>query len=1473
MPIMNRKSISEPSHSLERERERGLLGILKARKAGQVSEIDWNSLLRGKKVISEQELADAEVEAPRNSLESSPGRGTPRLSGVRHDDIPYAVEISKPMPPHYGRSEEIFYSRASGEFGRQRAVSASAAEVLPIKTLIAQDSSDAEHEKKRRSAPSVVARLMGLDTLPDILSKGSPTKPPKHSSKSSQSSRKDTKPHSTRAETCSRPPSPLHDVETIRDFPLPKGRAQTDADACEDKTNFDVLPFRSHPQERQLQEFKKEFMEKLANQRYGIATNSAATTTTNGAVGDRDVGAKRKLLREKLSEAKQALASGGDESRRLSSAQEKLMESKEFQDAIELLQTNKEFFKKFFPESNSMMIPSKFGGTGGGNGNKDPPEPECPSRRSFHLGDSYVEPARHEETTSRRSFHMGDFSRESRKSSFLDEPSKQSSRRSFHLEDLAKDSGRSSSHGHHSQESPKDSSGRRSFHLDDHSSRDSRRSQRYVDDVTKEIRALEDCSDSRHGDYLITTQQGQGYGMSEPRKRRETRYKSPGRNNPVAEEVVIVQKSKSSNNSKERDSSSWPTPDHNITTVKPGSPNNFDARKGCDSPSRIVVLKPGPGEITLLSPAAMDRSCSPHSYRVVRDSRGSLFEAREVILVDPKERFSPPPMVEEPRYSREEYRDPRVDPRAIARDIVREARTNSTRELSRDRETGRDSPRPGHVQSLNNRFNNNNNNNSNNTSYGAKRGSVPKYSGHGLIESMEERISDSDDSAMGSYALAALSKRHAMEEKARSGSPTVPIPSPKYRSQETPVTSDKLSQKEGKLRRFPENSKPKSVYKVEQSNEEQQLQQHRKGGSTEVRVTMGQAHELTRSPMISRPRQYLPGIKSSAAGNKGRSDPVQQSNLRSEGWKGADVNMYTVQPTTEKVVKIETMYPSNYHPNGGNDSQETSPRTVLRSRTIPNAGAMVGTKIRSTGTADVVTRSGSNAAAGHAAAVIQGDRKEGSEHFYLKEKRAEARQAFLLSRKKVIGGGGDSITNSGRLISHEPRPVDCNAAQDLHGNGMSVGSALPLQQHNLSVVTRSSFEKAVPIEGVPRQGPSELSDPVEVLSQRLPQTPPGATDTSETQEFRQPSSRKQLEVPVNQQGSKCSKAWSIATETLENGDGDGASETSVDKCGQPSPVSVLDSPFEAEICSPVEFKELNSDIQDLRLRLRLLKLDGSDRSTVLDSSQAKEKLLPQGQVVRHTENCLESTQSVSSSFNSTRFSTYRDLEPQSLQAQSLLFQTENIDIQGFHCPEGRLQELLYVRNILFASGFTNSGQMMIGKWHSPTCPLDPSLYERLEDSYGQADLQVLEHSNGNGNTKNSNSCTTTEGKCDSSSSSRRLLFDVVNEVLLSLLGPYLSFQPWIQPSTPQLLRPIPTDWELLSATWLEICSYFYPEGVEEFEALDCLMGRDVSSKRVSWVDSLTTYEQIGLELERTIFESLIDETVYSLSLLSSCKSS
>ncbi|KAG6551502.1 hypothetical protein Mapa_006925 [Marchantia paleacea] len=1411
--FMSRKALSEPTFSLDRNR--AFSGIL--RRPGNIHDIDWNSLLLGKKVPTDQELADAGLEAPRNSLESSPGNRTPIFNGgVVHEEIPYGFEISnRTMSRHIINSGELsasYHHRSSGESSSRRK---SGGEVLPIKTLIAQDSSEAEYERKRRSAPSVVARLMGLETLPQGDKSAKPcsaAKPPKpsrlqqkrSSSSSTTATANQQQQHSSKGESsCGRAESPVEDVDTIRDFPLPRSSQPIESEITEEKAKFDKLPFRSHPQEKQLQEFKKEFMAKLANQRH----------EPPHAAFDRELEERRRQLREKVCEAKIALLSGGDDSRRLSSAQEKLIESKEFQDAIELLQSNREFFLKFFQEPNSVF-------------NKDPPEPESTSRRSFHLEDYSRDSRRSREFDessregSRKSFHFGDLSRESRKSYLLDDPSRESSRKSFHLDELSRESRRLLLH-----ESP-----RRSFHLDDLSRDSKRSSSHHIEDFAKEIRALEDYSDS----HIVGSHHHQQ--QSEHSKRKESRHKYFAQaSKPVAEDGLLHHKSKLDIVDKEP--SSWAVvPDEGRNV----SPNNYDSRKSCHSPSRIVVLKPGPGDITLLSPA-MAPACSPRSYRIVRDGRGGVFEAREIIR-DSKEKGGRQQTDwdihsrEDSRFAKDRALEGYRDPRAIAKDIVREAKTSITREISRDREIGRrDPPRVGDVSLVRS------------SRSSGKRISSPK-----------SEIPDAGAyEAVGSFTLAALSRRHVKEEH-RSTSPTVPTPSPRIRSQETATTSTSTSggssQKEWKRRSSSSSDKHSSaaVYQVEQIE-----QQQGKGASPAARKTSSQV-DINRASM-SRPIAFPPSSKSQ---HRSRGDPFLESQLHPDDWKGVDVNMYNTLPSSEKILKVEKV--ESFHTAAhvlGDEGRESPPRTLARNRSVPNA-AIVGTKAR-----EVAVRPSGSAVS--RAFEVAPERVENSDHFYLKEKRNEARAAYLLSKKRL---GADSSSTSGRALESPWSPIQSASAneertvvQDVHTvsckqielNG-PVDPCSGMQEQHLSLTARSSLENAVAVEDLPRSG---VRDCEQELLAALAQLTPKAKDNSEGAQFRKPTGHTLHDVQVGKQGSKNSKSWMLATETLENGDGDGASETSVEKCGQPSPVSVLDSPFEAEIPSPVEFKELTSDLHDLRLRLRLLKLDESERSSaLLESLQAKEKLIFQQnhKGVRHTENCLDSTEGTSTSSAAV----CRDVKsPLAIKSQALQYRLEGVSVDGLPCPDGRRADLLYVRNLLVASGFTESSTMIIARWNSPLYPLDPCLYDRLEEYYN--DVNPVEKESSKIKARGAAGAAAPTENFDSTN--RKLLFDVVNEVIHKLLGPRLSYRPWVQPTTP-LLRPIPTSRQLLSDIWTEICACFSPDGLEEFEALDALMARDVS-RGGSWINSREVAEQIGLELERTIFDSLVEEAVHSLASL------
>ncbi|KAL2608661.1 hypothetical protein R1flu_027234 [Riccia fluitans] len=1421
---MRRKAHIEPV-----DWNRSFSGLL--RRPGNIHDIDWNSLLLGKKPLTEQELADA-LDAPRNSLESSPGNRTPRFSGVKQDDIPYGVELTKnTMASRYTMSLAelgVPHHQQRGDGGESSARGKrSSAEVLPIKTLIAQDSNEVEFERKKRSAPSVVARLMGLETLPPggekSLAAAGGSKPQNGFSKppkpfKSQKPASSSSAHSmNRGESSSGRGESLSEAgggfDTIRDFPLPRSQP-IEPEVIEEKVSkFDKLPHRSHPQEKQLQEFKREFMAKLSTQR----------NETPHAAFDRELEEKRRQLREKVCEAKLALLSGGDESRRLSSAQEKLIETKEFQDAIELLQSNREFFLKVFLEPNNSAH------------NKDPPEPESTSRRSFHLEDYGRDSRRAREFDessregSRKSFHLGDFSRETRKSYLVDDDdttSKESGRKSFYLDDLSRESRRSLLH----KESP-----RKSFHSGDYQTKETQRSN-FVEDSAKEIRALEDYSDATHHRHRP---QHQHPNSEHPKRRESSRHKnSSSHAKPVPESMVETL---------EKDQS-WPVvADDGMT----GSPNNFDCRKGCHSPSRIVVLKPGPGDITVLCPT-LPSSGSPRSYRAAREGRGGGFEIQD----NPRDgkvkgaRHDSDwdvPKEMETRFVKEGYRDPR----AIAKDIVREAKVNTTREISREREIGRrDPPRVVGADI--------------NSIRPSSRSSGKKMPSPTHRSDIQEQPTNSPSyEAVGSFTLAALSRRHSKEDQ-RNISPTVPNPSPRIRSQETATTSGSSHlQKEFKRRSSEKSNATTAVYHVDHIEEQFHVT---RGGASPVRKASTQV-DINRAS-FSRPTSFPPSSKP----HQIRGDPFLESQLHPDDWKGVDVTMYNSLPGNEKILKVEKV--ESFHSTTGPGSSVSPPTGVLtRSRSVPNV-AIVGSKAR-----DVAVRPSTGSSAMNIRA-FEGvpDRMESSEHFYLKEKRNEARAAYVLSKKRL--GGIESSSTSGRALepwsptlhtaassvcSNEERTV----VQNVHTVsckqiGIS-GSDDQEPQHHLPDLTTTSLVE-IPLHG--EESPRTRSDCEQELLAALAQLTPQARDHSEGgSAVRKPAGHKLHDVQVGKQGSKSSKNWMLATETLENGDADAASETSVEKCGQPSPVSVLDSPFEAEIPSPVEQKELTSDLHDLRLRLRLLKLDESERATALiEGLQAKEKLIHQfnQKGVRQTENCLESsagegpssivTAAVACNLGGTE-SRSSAASALPLRSQALHYRLESLSVDGLPCTERRKGDLLYVRNLLVASGFTESSTMIIARWNSPLYPLDPCLYERLEEYYNDINSMDKESSK--------SKAAATSSKVQSDSNKRKLLFDVVNEIIFKLLGPRLSYRPWVQPGAP-LLRPLPTSRQLLNDIWLEICACFSPDGLEEFEALDALMARDVS-RGGEWINSREIAEQIGYELERSILDSLIEEAVHCLS--------
>lgn len=91
---------------------------------------------------------------------------------------------------------------------------------------------------------------------------------------------------------------------------------------------------------------------------------------------------------------------------------------------------------------------------------------------------------------------------------------------------------------------------------------------------------------------------------------------------------------------------------------------------------------------------------------------------------------------------------------------------------------------------------------------------------------------------------------------------------------------------------------------------------------------------------------------------------------------------------------------------------------------------------------------------------------------------------------------------------------------------------------------------------------------------------------------------------------------------------------------------------------------------------------------------------------------------------------------------------------GLHKP-AESWEFSYVADVLLASGYEESEpEIFIMKWHSPDCPVGPSVFEELEKTYGD-DVSSL--------------------------SKRKLLFDLINSGIRKIYKPIMDPHPWVRP--------------------------------------------------------------------------------------------
>lgn len=277
---------------------------------------------------------------------------------------------------------------------------------------------------------------------------------------------------------------------------------------------------------------------------------------------------------------------------------------------------------------------------------------------------------------------------------------------------------------------------------------------------------------------------------------------------------------------------------------------------------------------------------------------------------------------------------------------------------------------------------------------------------------------------------------------------------------------------------------------------------------------------------------------------------------------------------------------------------------------------------------------------------------------------------------------------------------------------------------------------------------------------------------------------------------------------------------------QLSPVSVLDAPFPEEPASPMDFTEISSGLQELRVRLQLLKFVDQDSVSIQEDYQEEDVDLT------YDNQCA----------TIHLHSSPPGLEMAGLDCSSVEMENPYSLTNGVVCPQGKELELMYVRDLLVASGFTIDSATVLTRWHAPSQPLGRYVFETVEDSYKD------------GKSRNA-ACKEEGGGLDSHA--RHLLFDSVNEVLLEVLGPQVNCRTWWKSSHKSTTLGMLCGKDLVGQIWAGVCKLFCSQS-EVQDTLGSLVARDLATKD-RWQDFTCNIEIVVLEVERAIFTDLLQE--------------
>uniref|UniRef100_A0A0D6R6C4 DUF4378 domain-containing protein n=1 Tax=Araucaria cunninghamii TaxID=56994 RepID=A0A0D6R6C4_ARACU len=291
----------------------------------------------------------------------------------------------------------------------------------------------------------------------------------------------------------------------------------------------------------------------------------------------------------------------------------------------------------------------------------------------------------------------------------------------------------------------------------------------------------------------------------------------------------------------------------------------------------------------------------------------------------------------------------------------------------------------------------------------------------------------------------------------------------------------------------------------------------------------------------------------------------------------------------------------------------------------------------------------------------------------------------------------------------------------------------------------------------------------------------------------------------------------------------------LEKGEQPSPISVLDIPseedtFQEETPSLKRFEEISSNLQELRTRLHLLKFDSSE------SLQHNSENVLTGEATVLEDHDMEEIGIDSKKTCDSPSEAAISPASRSSCPETEIMDVGSVMLNSVLCPQEKWADLQYVRNSLVASGFTGNADAIFAKWHSPNHPMDPHLYEKLQDN----DL----------------STTDSVSERERIESEQHLLFDCTNEVLLAILGPFFYPCPWVKPSKGKLQHVMPVSNQLLEETWRKL-SNLYPQSGMDY-TLENIVAKDIN-REGTWLELQDDVEMVGVELEKIVCDDLIEE--------------